>query len=154
MSWSTSTSTPIYELLEHPSCRSNVAGSPRHRARAGFPRGGSGRIQYWQCRRSQRPRNRPMTHCNEHLPVETFELKGALYDSLWHTSASTVRLLLVHFCLFSFLCFSFCRGRMQEQRVDTKWGEISGIEVHIVKPTNNPKSPKTNPVLFRKGLTP
>lgn len=71
-----------------------------------------------------------MTHCNGHLPVQIYNLKGTLCDSLGHTTASTPRFLLLLFLFFTPLflsfcfsfafCFSFWRGRSQGQQVDTK----------------------------------
>lgn len=52
--------------------------------------------------RNQRFPTRPMTHGNEHLQVKMCGLKGALCDSLWHTTASTVRLFFRFLFFFSF----------------------------------------------------
>lgn len=96
VSWLTS-NWPIYDLLEHekgPNLQIQRWRSPQHRATAGYPRGVTVRIQYWQCSKSQRPWTRPMAHCNEHLQLIMYELKGFLYliYLFWPLSSSDTQI--------------------------------------------------------------
>ena len=56
-----------------------------------YLRGVPVRFQYWQRSRSQRPCTRPTSHHNEHLQAKKCGQKGVLWDTLWHTTASTAR---------------------------------------------------------------
>lgn len=81
-----------------------------------------------------------MTHCSEHLKVNTCELKGILCDSLGHALASIVNFCL--FCWFDVFGFTIrfwfalgargCKGRERK-----KGDEMSGTGMHDVKSTGN-----------------
>lgn len=70
-----------------------------------------------------------MIHCNEHIQIKIYGLRGTLCDSLGHTTASKVR-------FFILLCLGG-KGHSQGQRVEARGGEMSGMGMHGVKPTKN-----------------
>jgi hypothetical protein len=59
----------------------------------GYQRGVLVRIQSWWCGRSQRPWPRAMTLCNEQ--VKKCGQQGTLQDTLWHITASTMRIFFI-----------------------------------------------------------
>ena len=92
----------------------------REGAMTGFQREVLVRVQYWRCSRSQRPQNRPMTNCNEHLQVKLFGQKGIL------TLCDTQQFLSL-ILIFYFLLEWWTRKGL----------EMSGFRVHDVKFTKN-----------------
>lgn len=84
---------------------------------------------------------RQTSHCNKHLQTKKYGQKGIVWDTLWHTTTSTMRCFL---CFRVFACFvcvlqsSFLLGGgLQEQR--QIWGdwEKSETTVHDMKITKN-----------------
>ena len=83
---------------------SKTIGYPWHRATTEYLRGVQVRFHYWQSSISPRPLNRPGSHCNGYLEAKKCGQKGTLWDTLWHTTASTMR-------FFPLLCFGGgCKG--------------------------------------------
>lgn len=90
--------------------RSKAWGPLWHRVKTGCSREVPVRFQYLFCSRRQRSQTRAVTHCNEHIKANKCEQKGILWNTLWHTTASTIR-------FFSLL--EELRWRLQGRRAES-----------------------------------
>jgi hypothetical protein len=77
------------------------------------------RSQYWWCHRSQRSGTRPMTHCKSYLQVKLCRQRDILWDTLWHSTASSE---------ISFLCFGVLLGvRVLEHKYVLYFGGLGSF---------------------------
>lgn len=119
---------PIHELVE---CMKglvlqiqNYRISMTQAAATGYPRAVPMRFQW--SGRSQSPCTRPMSQCSEYLQANACGQKAILWEMVWHTTASTMR-------VFPPLLGGDCKGGGQVQGE----GELNAIVVHDMKFTKN-----------------